>query len=1028
MEGYEIEVVLVNATFNKKGLLNNGELPIISLEEVDPADYPEFVRLGKWVDDGELLFQPYLRAKIEDTYKNVDISIKINPHTSVKSVSTQAGDIYQKFVRDDGVIYFLPPRKWERDNPQKWPQETVVSHYVSVGSEVLQISFEGRTESMRLISGETDEYSNFYKELIQDLVSIQQQLCIDENSSISTGLIWTEALYENTEQIIDDFCESFWRIEKDAQPELRQYKCKQSFNKVKKITQQALVEHEIFHKDKVTAIAYREVLDTFEHRVIKTHIDRLKKLISDRQNIETTALKNEKLRLESSLKFTEEELEGKFNGLNANIASKKEKLKNVLTDNRPPEFGLQTVFIQIKLNKRDETGKFFEYQISKERPQISLITQKGKKNADDCQYRVKTKTGWSERQAYKTNNAKTTAFINMTLPMDCLESAALLFKYTDSNLDSSKRVNNGDIIGIRGKVLPDYDITKNSNEYASFTFHFRTIEKISRFKKPGEIAEQEEKIFLADEISPEEKESSIAAFRKYILDLFDQIIDNDDDSRGFLEENSDSHKCIKELNDKLNYEEERAKRWNVLKRKLEWIDETDLLKSVSKERTPIRSSNLFSFNPLYRTIYKIMKSNNGAMDGIDYYSTDEEFRVAKLPELYEKWCCIKLVMLFVDSYGFRIKGKNGEYGNDGVLGFKNLIKDILDERESLNGTKFELESDQISEQLNRPMYVSIWYDREFRIDKEDLKKNNVFFAASLRPDIFMKIDYGNKTRLFVFDAKYRGNQNYDGIKDLCEIAFQKYTEELARLKNPVSEFGIYLPSEIISGSFILHSSTQTVADTKVVEGIELRDDSKKDLGNTSSKKSPDVELNYDAKKYLGDYPDIWSEEWIREASDKNWKVNMGKLKEWSTWKSGTNNENKLGIITCNPKSNQLAYVIQMIMEQQFRLYQSKCWICGGEVEVSPKYTETGNLKYHIKCKKCGKFMVETHCGKLGCPSHDKKSKIGKHTENYYASAKSSNLYACWNVSCPVCRQTAPNRKKQSFANCTVVACSAFLVE
>ncbi|MEA4805806.1 hypothetical protein [Acetobacterium wieringae] len=474
MEGYAIEVVLVNATFNKKGLLNNGELPIMSLEEVDPADYPEFVSLGKWVDGGELSFQPYLRAEIEDTYKNVDISIKINPHTtSVKSVSTEAGDIYQKFVREDGVIYFLPPRKWEINIRL---QETVVSHYTTVGYEVLQISFEGRTESMRLISGRTDKESNFYKELIQDLVSIQQQLCIDEKSSMSMALTWTDALYDNTERTIREFCEAFWMLEKDAQAELRQYKCKQSFNKVKKITQQALVEHEIFHMDKVTAIAHREVLDTFEHRVIKTHIDRLKRLISVRQNIETTALENEKLRLESSLtrlNFSEEELEDEIIRINDNIKDKKDNLKNSLTHNRPLEPELQTVFIQIKLNKRDEIDNFFKYQISKEPPQISLFTQTGVKNADDCQYRVKTKTVWSERQAYKTNNAKTTAFINMTLPMDCLESAALLFKY----LDSSDRFNNGDFIGIRGEVLPDYSGV-NDKGFATFKFDFRTINGI----------------------------------------------------------------------------------------------------------------------------------------------------------------------------------------------------------------------------------------------------------------------------------------------------------------------------------------------------------------------------------------------------------------------------------------------------------------------------------------------------------------------------------------------------------------------
>lgn len=254
--------------------------------------------------------------------------------------------------------------------------------------------------------------------------------------------------------------------------------------------------------------------------------------------------------------------------------------------------------------------------------------------------------------------------------------------------------------------------------------------------------------------------------------------------------------------------------------------------------------------------------------------------------------------------------------------------------------------------------------------------------------------------MFVFDAKYRGNQYYDGIKDLCEVAFQKYTQELANGISVEEVFGFTdFSGKLFAGSFILHSSQNNKKyEPKIVcdrQGIE-------------------VEIGYNSEKYLGDYPDVWAKEWIREAKEKSWDVSTEKLEEWVRHQPRVgNNENKIGIITCNPKCNQLAYVLQMIMEQCFGLYQSKCWICGSDVLVKEKFTEKGYKKFHIKCQnpECGKFIVETHCGNSQCPSHASKIRIGKHSENYFARMKSADPFACWNVSCPICRQTAPQNSQ-----------------
>ncbi len=794
MEREGIEVVLVFAKYDLRAEAVDGELPVVTLSEVAPLDYPFFVKTGSWSQGGEILLSPYLRAKIDDEYKNVDIALKMSEKQSgsVAFVETKAqGYRYQKYADTEaGLTYFIPPRHWAKNRYRGFYQETIGGHYNTIGKDTIQIHFtDGREEFMNLVSKNMDEDKDFYKELVLDLVSMEQQLCIDEKSSMTMAMSWTENLLKQTERMVEKFCDAFDILEEDARPGLKPFYVKKSFHMIRKMSSKALIEHKIFHKDKVTAVSYREDFDTFEHRAIKTHLERLKSLVRIRRDMGILALKNEQKRLENNLDLSDVELK--------------------------------------------------------------------------------------ERMKYKNEDM------------------------------------------------------------------------------------------------------------------------------GFYQEALTSRNLLADLDEKLGDEKELNKKWTELELKLNEVGRRPLMKAVKSVTTPAKTSNLFAFHPAYQRMYDLILADDEKMKGIDFYTEDieDEFQVAKLSELYEKWVCLKLVQIFIQNYGFELQNHEGLSGIDGLIDY---IHDVLNGGE-LSGVLFAL----TGKAEGKPMDVKIWYERKIKIDRKKLKADKIFAPrkngknpnamyekSSLTPDIIMKIETCGKVGVYVLDAKYKGNQLYDGMQELCEVAFQKYIWEMGHGVDMSQEFGLNRPpKDCIDGSFIIHGSTDTIAPA------EISLDDKK------------VQVTYDPNSYLGAYPDELADRlWLPKCRENNWRVSESGFLDWVTWKSGNDNhENRLGIVAANPKMNNLPYLIRMIMEQTFGLYRARCWICGSDVNIAAKNTGRGNYKYHITCtnKECGKFTVETHCGNYRCPSHKKEIKIGKHVENYLGQWVGKDKKACWNVSCPKCRQLAP---------------------
>lgn len=1000
MEEKDIDVILVYIKYDFKTREKE-------LFEVEPSEYPFFVKVGPWLHEGELQTQIYLKAKVQGSYQNVDIAVRMTKSqaASVEAVTTQPkGYLYEKYVdAERGLVYFTPPRKGG-----------ITGHYTAGGSELIQISFaDGRKEWMRLVARVEEEARDFYRKLILDLISMEQKLCVDDRSSMSMAY----DLYKETESLVIDFCAAFDALEKNARPELKPFRTKESFHKLKKLSSRALIEHEIFHKEKVSAISYREDLDTFEHRAIKTHLRLLRSLVKLRRDMEIAALEKRRAGMQIRLNLSKDELRERIDDL------KKEADKKIEEWERGPknegEAGGMDVYIQFHVREcfgPDQGILEFHHfgKNAKDRPEVFVKCFQDTPEADSrqqvtdlkgCWHRIREgeEEVWSPWKKYEIPGAKSPTYIHVSVPMYCKDAASGLFYYMQSD---ERIIEKDSVVGICGRVAANKYCKVKNNGYAEFRFQFQEIYFFSLFdQKEGKHSKKAR--YPVSQASEEEKIHRRKKFHDFI---------SESDNLGFYEEALEKKTAMENLDSQLQDEKKRKKEWAKLDEELRKREETSLMKAAKPVPTPVRTSNLFAFHPDYRKMYAVMLADQRKMEGVEYYAKDpeDEFSVARLPYLYEVWCCLKLVEIFIRKYEFRLLNIQDTEQDAGMDSLREYIRKILSGGK-INGSRFDLQGNVGAEM----MAVTIAYDCKFPLDKEKLKAGGYFFRkedgsldvkACRTPDIVLCMQKGEKNRMFILDAKCRG-RHCDGIQELCETAFQKYTWELGNgmdlAKAP--DFA-RLTGGRIDGSFILHSCMDS---RKFREFPGIKPDGSED---------EEIVVIYDPKNYLGAYPDaLASHLWKEKCEENKWAVSTDGLTEWARWSGGEDNhENRLGIVAANPKLNKLPHLLQMIMERHFGVYRDRCWLCGSrDLDIKQKMTQGNFPKYHIRCKneKCGNRTVETHCANSSC----RHTKLGKHLDNYLAQQKKQDRDgnenkgkkgdAHWNVSCPKCRQLAPLKSR-----------------
>lgn len=1044
-----MDIVLVSTYHDLKSETVDGELPILRIQEADPQDYPDFVKAGAWEDGGEILVQPHQEAKVDGRYRKVDIAVRMTSAQaeSVEAVTTEPqGYRYQRHTDIfEGIVYFVPPAIWKRNAYNQKYERTIVGHYTAGGKEEIRIHFtDGRKESMCLFSKFRKEEDTFYKKLVFDLLSMEQRLCIEEKSAASMAVKWGGPLYQEAEEMVEEFCSTLHSMEKDVQPELKPFKEKKAFHKIRKMTSRALIEHEIFHKEKVRSTSYQEDLDTYEHRAVKTYLGRLKKLVRLRREMEAHALKSELEGMKNNLDLSDEELEQRIKDQEDWMNRQKSRLEGLL-EQRPSaesEKGIPvTVLFRIYHIPGEEGGEngILEFQTGKKN-QIKVKSGSFKSNpvlgveaggtdmnpgqimdAEGCRYKVWEDKKWSGWKKYEWGGAGETKFISVAVPVECTEAASILFHYLQSD---ERIITENCVVGIGGYVAPGYG-SEGRNRHSKFEFVFKKIEEIGLYDiKTADPSKEEYKAVpqkgehyrKIKDLDPEEKDRFQKEFREYILQLEPQGYDD----IGFYKEEKAIREQYKKLDAEFRDQEKPTKNWGKLEQWLDKADKSPLMTAASPVKTPVRASNLFSFHPVYKKMYALMLKEARKMEGVDYDSEDpdDEFQIAKLCELYEVWSCLRLVCIFIEKYGFELLDPGDGMG---TVDLKAYIQGVLDgihnetafdrRKEEkpwisgtepgagsrLNGTRFDLKG----EVGGRTMKVTVWYDREIEID-----------TRRLRPDIIMTMQMMGIERTFILDAKYRSNSDYDGIQDLCQVAFAKYTPKReARFENrPIR----------IDGSFIIHSSMGTRKEAENEKKSEcvwrFTVEQNENMGNRpeDGRANNRIEVKYDPRKYLGAYQDLLAEKlWLN-----GWKAKddtKEQLRNWAKWQRSVNNhENRIGIVAETPEMHHLEYLLQMIMEQHFGLYRERCWICGRQISsehVEHKLTAKGYSKYHIKCPGCRRLVVETHCGRADCPSHSGRIRLGKHSDDYLAQWRRGEGNVCWSVSCPKCRQLPSSDKE-----------------
>jgi len=985
-----IEVILVHTEYDEKKPINkDGLLPINKVTEVEKEDYPDCTQLGIWNNEKTLKFKPHLEAKIGRYYERVNIAIRVTteeknnieriyskPDTKIQNIMPD----YQEWSNAD-ITYYVPPILWESNKQMK----SVSNHYTGIGKEKIIISYKNSVQEymfLESIPSKTD--MEIYNKLLEDLIRIDISLATDNESNISMSFDKTKKLFSDIEYHTDKLQKVIRKIEKTAEHDLIQEYQKMPVKKVKHLTGRVLLEHMVYKRKQVNAISYRETSNIYEHRVLKKHIIDLEILLNYLKKIEQTDSEREKKEIYISSncnlswsKDNEEKYKEYETKYKQEVAEAKEYFLKFKKSVSQPKFKTRipysdnvTFKITDEINFSFDKEKMF-YTIKQndfDRPIVIGIDDIYE--VDGIKYRA---NGRGIEVGVDTNNILDATFFNIHFNKENKES---LKNASVTIYGKIKNVKPKNIKG-RGPACIKVNISKGK-EYASNLFVFEYINKIK-----FEILGKENIYFFTDFIVNKE---DIISFE----DTIKNCIFSDIDNEKFKILKSQKQK-IERLADVNSDKQKLTQSWKRVKEKLNSLKGSKIFRDVVIKNETLKKTNLFSWNRDYANAYKLIKSYNKILERVSLYGKNS-FSVGKLSQLYEYWCCIKILSVFIQDFSFEFKGGLNLDNKSSWDNLRQFISDTM-KQGVFSNIEFKLYSPYLKIEIKLLYNCEIKLDNKYLVSKGYLPYNNLN-KQHLIPDIVLKIkrDKGNE-KIFCIDAKYRTSKESskqnplsDWYKDICEVALQKYIIEVG---NGNKEY------KKIEASYIIHSDNKLKS---------------KNLPYNESFLYKGNYLLCNPQCYYGARPELIVNEYrkIYHNNKNNLENFTNKAIEWAKFKREVdNNETRLGSIMVLPDNDvYLKNLIRLIMEHYFEVYREICWMCGSKnLEIEKKKTKSNYDKWHITCDNCKEFWVQTHCSNRKCPSHNYNKSIVKHSFNFYDQNDYGNK-SSWNVHCPFCHDLA----------------------
>lgn len=410
--------------------------------------------------------------------------------------------------------------------------------------------------------------------------------------------------------------------------------------------------------------------------------------------------------------------------------------------------------------------------------------------------------------------------------------------------------------------------------------------------------------------------------------------------------------------------------WDALEQKVQSMLNLDIFKDIKpKEIEVLKPTQIFINDNYYKKAYKSIKKFNDKTSIVDMKSP-ETILVKSTYDIYELWCLFKIIQSLIINQRWKL------------LNEKTIIKDIDNILSSKDSDK-DREVKFIKElRYGYSLILTLNYEGELR-DNNKRKTPDYQFTYEVRNE---NNEVVNIQKAYL-DAKYRNYEN-QGFKtytnDIEGVAIEKYTKAFENTKNKTT------------CSMIVHSHNN---ERYVNWGADFNE--KKNLWD---KKKYELKAHGYGAFYL--VPS--------DVSNLNKFLRL--LSEYHLDYTKLYYDNNTQLYYDKETNERYNENTKSDYYENFKLQgYHMCWQCGEvkNVEIEPKHTKGGYLKYHCTCNNCNEFWVKNHC--CGQGHH----KLIKHRNNYHLVNKEKK--SPWYLICPECGDEGDgiNKANQSRDNNTL---------
>lgn len=601
-----------------------------------------------------------------------------------------------------------------------------------------------------------------YIEMINDLISIREDIVISDGSKVGIGNHW-ERKKDNYNECVGKIYNHIMQIDKNPKSKLSMDSIKMPYNKIKNIKPKTIIEKSLYpYKDKYFTTAGKEDFNIYENQMIKYSLIQIKDKIEKYKKSYLKNIQYNKYHLEdigqNISQIFNEDIENKLIYLEDKKYENLIKIKNMLDSNRKDILGDNKDYIRIKFELDSYLGllsidsdinivitfdeKLSEYKLDFQSNYYDdgnynnlYDFETGKKN-----YKYVHKNDVISRWA-KFETRK----INLTYKSRDIRNIKFLYDQL-----SNRELNhiNFDIIAKRQNYInPDPlvrpESINNDNKKKSILIECVKIISINGQSVPNYSHEQLE-IFI---------ESNVIGLNS--VDIYEKI--------GF----------IKSLQYKLERSKEQEqifindKSLDITLEKIDTLLSLDFIKNIKYKRDILKPTQIFINDFSYNKVFRELKGLNKKVRFLDNISPEMLF-LKTTSNIYEYWCLFKIVDVLINDLAWKINNK----------------KDVLKSIDKL--LKYNSNFDKpcvminLEHKLNNGDTLHLDLIYEGKIYYNDSQYKTPDFQFRFRLDDKYTTWFGESKELektVYLDAKYRNyeEQGYkEFLNDINHVSIDKY--------------------------------------------------------------------------------------------------------------------------------------------------------------------------------------------------------------------------------------------------------------